>query len=304
MSDNFNNIIRKINQESPFQKKKLNNYLQSMEQDFFDEAEIFASNYLDFLASNGVSIDLAVKSYLEMLKKMMHCQVEFMKTGKYSLSSSSQAEETVYNDPDKMTSYMFGLALSQFLWKTHYYIFKFFQQKLKENAKEIHSYLEIGPGHGLYLSKALEYLPESEKITAVDISSKSIELSKSILKHFHPQKASLIRYIVKDMLLLDIDEKYDFITMGEVMEHVDFPEILLQKVKNLLSVKGKSFISTCVNCPAVDHVYHFKAVDKIREMIYSCDLNILDEQVLPVENLPMEEIISKKITINYCALIN
>jgi 2-polyprenyl-3-methyl-5-hydroxy-6-metoxy-1,4-benzoquinol methylase len=302
--ENFNIIINKIYQKSPFQRKKLENYLQSMDQCFFDEAEAFATTYFDYLASNGISIDLAVNSYLDMIKKMMLCQVEFMKTGKYSISNSLQAEQTVYNDYEKMNSYMFGLALSQFLWKTHYIMYKFFQQKLKENTDIIHSYLEIGPGHGLYLSKALEYLLKNEKFTAVDISSKSIGLTKSVLKYFHPEKVDEIRFIVKDILLLEINEKFDFITMGEVIEHVDFPEKLLLKVKSLLSDNGKAFISTCVNCPAIDHVYHFKTVEEIKEILYSCGFSILDEQVLPVENLPMEEIISQKITINYCALIN
>jgi hypothetical protein len=36
-------------------------------------------------------------------------------------------------------------------------------------------------------------------------------------------------------------------------------------------------------------------------MIHDSGLAIIREQVLPVENLPMEEIISRRITINYCA---
>jgi len=36
-------------------------------------------------------------------------------------------------------------------------------------------------------------------------------------------------------------------------------------------------------------------------MISSSGLKIITEQVLPVEDLPMEEIVSRRITINYSA---
>ena len=106
-----------------------------------------------------------------------------------------------------------------------------------------------------------------------------------------------------DILNMDFEEKYDFITMGEVLEHVIHPEKLLIKLKQLLNPKGRIYISTCVNCPAIDHVYHFKKVEEIREMIQACGLKIESELVLPVEELPMEEIVRKKVTINYCSIL-
>ena len=44
------------------------------------------------------------------------------------------------------------------------------------------------------------------------------------------------------MLNISIDEKFDFITMGEVLEHVNFPQKLLLKLNSLLSKKGSAFI--------------------------------------------------------------
>jgi hypothetical protein len=91
--------------------------------------------------------------------------------------------------------------------------------------------------------------------------------------------------------------------MGEVLEHVNHPSFLLKRLRLLLAKNGKAFVSTCVNCPAIDHIYHFKSIEEIRIMLRDCGLKIIDEKVLPVENLPMEEIIEQKITINYCAII-
>ena len=63
-------------------------------------------------------------------------------------------------------------------------------------------------------------------------------------------------------------------------------------------------MSTCVDCPTIDHVYHFKSVKDIEEMISKAGLKIDNKQILPVEDLPMDEIIKRKITINYCALLS
>jgi 2-polyprenyl-3-methyl-5-hydroxy-6-metoxy-1,4-benzoquinol methylase len=91
--------------------------------------------------------------------------------------------------------------------------------------------------------------------------------------------------------------------MGEVIEHVNFPDKLLKKLEQLLSINGIGFISTCVDCPAIDHVYHFKSIEEIRKLIKDCNLEIIEEKILPVEDLPIEEIIQRKITINYCAIV-
>lgn len=232
---------------------------------------------------------------------MFKSQIKFMRTGKYPVTNTTEAIDNVYNDKTEMLSYMIGLALSQYLWSTHYEMFNHLKEELRKNAKEIKTYLEIGPGHGLFLKNAIDILDEDTNMTAIDISPISLEVSKSIIEYFYPNKN--IKFINEDMLKLDLDSNCDFIVMGEVIEHVETPELLLKKISKLLSQNGKAFLSTCVNCPAIDHVYHFHTVDEIRDMFKRCGLKIVSEKVLPVENLPMCEIEDKKITINYSAIV-
>ena len=129
-----------------------------------------------------------------------------------------------------------------------------------------------------------------------------MQITRAIMEHFRPD-ARNIKYENADILDLPINETFDFITMGEVLEHVDVPATLLKKLHWLLSRAGRAFISTCANCPALDHVYQFNNIGEIREMIRACGLEIEEDAVLPVEKLPMTEIVAKKITINYCAMV-
>jgi SAM-dependent methyltransferase len=197
---------------------------------------------------------------------------------------------------------MIGLAISQFLWETHYEILKSFERATETYCPGVDSYLEIGPGHGLYLHKAMKTLNPNTRITVIDISPASIAITKSIISHFHPQRSS-IAYHTDDILRHETEERFGFLVMGEVLEHINVPHQVLLKVNALLKNNGRAFVSTAINSPAVDHVYHYRTVDDVRVMIRSAGLEIENELVLPVEDLPMEEIVERKITINYCAVL-
>ena len=295
-------MIEEIYRKSPLQKKKLSQYFENQDQQYFNLFSQFLKDYNGYLESQNIDIKYAIDAYLKMCKDMVKSQIYFLKTDKYPIVDAKEAYDKVYNNKDAIKSYMIGLALSQFLWKTHYQMFTHLKDAMRKNNGQISSYLEIGPGHGLFLKEAIQTLGKEIKFSAVDISQTSIEITKSIIHHFFNDSVK-INYFIKDMLQLDITRKYDFITMGEVLEHVDKPSKLLNKFESLLSHKGKGFISTCVNCPTIDHVYQFESVDEIREIIADSKLSIYSEMVLPVEELPMEEIINNKITINYCAIV-
>lgn len=300
-SNNFRKIIKLIFTKSVLQKKKLRKYLSGQDDTFFYLAEEFATKYSDYLKSENIPIEYVVDAYLKMCNDMIKSQIYFMRTGKYPIENAEQAFKLVYNKDEEMKPFMIGLAISQFLWESHYKIYQFFLNNINIEKDNIKSYLEIGPGHGLFLKDANQILDNNVEFIAIDISKTSIDITRSIMNFL--VKENKIKYIIMDILDYNTNKRFDFITMGEVLEHVNYPEILLSKFNKLLSDNGHGFVSTCVNCPTIDHVYHYKCVNEIREMLNNNGLIIKDELILPVEDLPMEEIIKKKIAINYCAIV-
>lgn len=294
-------VVNSIYKKAPFQKKKIKSFLDNQNSVFFQEFENFLSEYIQYLNKNDMAIEYGVDAYLKMVNDMFKSHVKFMRTGQYSTESAKDAFNEVYSNEKEMLSYMIGLALSQYLWSTHYEMFSHLKSSLAQNKSNINKYLEIGPGHGLFLKNAIDILNKNTEMTAVDISQTSLNVSKSIIDHFYPLKD--ISFVNKDVLDLYMDSEFDFIVMGEVIEHVEDPELLLVKISKLLSKNGRAFLSTCVNCPAIDHVYHFHTVDEIRNMFKNCGLTIESEKVLPVEDAPMAEIVNQKITINYSAIV-
>ncbi len=298
----FSRIVDMVISRSGLQKKKILQDMGQRNAEFFSDAEAFARLYCGYLERQEIPLEYAVEAYLEMCRNMMKCQIEFMKTGCYMISGHVQACDEVYGNQTRMQSYMIGLAISQFLWRTHYEMFCCLRSAVRRFCTTAQSYLEIGPGHGLFLKEAVAALPRGARIVAVDISPVSMDITRSIMAHFFPE-TDRIDYRTGDILLIDSPGHYDFITMGEVLEHVDNPDTLLKRLRSMLNADGRAFVSTCVNAPAIDHVYRFCHVDEIRTMIGDCGFEIEEERVLPVENLPMSDIIAGKITINYCSIL-
>ncbi|MFH0734097.1 MAG: methyltransferase domain-containing protein [bacterium] len=300
--ENIKLIKDLISNKSQIQKKKINSFIQTRNLAELDFIESSLAKYSRYLKHENISIEYAVDFYLKMVTNMVRSQIYFMKTGKYPINNSSDAFNEVYSNMEQMKPYMIGLAISQFFWDSHFKMFMTFKDTITKNKDSVTSYLEIGPGHGLFLLEAISVLGNNSNFDVVDISPISMNITKSIVSYFTDSKCKP-NYVVSDMLNLNSQEKYDFITMGEVLEHVNQPDLLLQKLHNLLTKSGIAYVSTCVNCPTIDHVYHFKYVDEITQMLIRNNFEIIDEKIFPTEDLPMQEIIDKKITINYCAII-
>lgn len=283
------------------QKKKLQKLLD--DQEIFISLKDFLENYQAFIDQKKITaMDLA-ESYLQLVDDMSYARLEFRRTGKYPCQTQGEAIQKTYNNPHIMTKYMLGLALSQFLWIQHYRLFCFYKNHLASmNFNQLHTFLEVGSGHGLFLMELLKRKEIAARVDVVDISSTALTLSKDIVMTTLPDTLSNIHFIHKDIMEYTSNHLYDFITMGEVLEHVENPQKLLTALSTQLKTDGSTFISTCVNAPAIDHVYHFKTVDEIRDLIIQSGFHIVKEIEIPSENVSQEKIEKYKIDILYGAI--
>jgi len=304
MYKHIDNLLTILYKKNPIHKKKIELTFSKKDKDFFVEFENFLDLFSLYLEENGLNMDYAIDSYLLLCKNMFASQIYFLKTGKYPADNLDNIIKFVYTSKETMMAYIIGLALSEFLWDTHYEMYSFFDKWLKKESNNIKQYLEVAPGHGLFLRKAIYYLKNKSFFKIIDISPISIEITKSIISFSYPElPENSINYHCANILEIDITNKYDFITAGEILEHLCNPKKMLYILKNLLADNGKIYLSTCANCPAIDHIYKFNCISEIKDMIENEGLKILDELILPVEKMDMKEIINKKITINYCAIL-
>lgn len=286
--------------KSPMQKKRIDSFIDTLDDFYWQTAESFSINLAKYLEKENIGVEYVVDAYLEMCGKMLTEQIKFARTGNYSCKSWTDANENIYGNDGVMKAYMHGLLLSQFLWKNHYHILRFYLQRAL-GAENVSRCVEIGVGHGLLISLAAQKFPRSF-FKAVDTSPESIEMSKKIISCFAGNETN-VEFTTRDILEFSSGEKYDLAIMGEVIEHLDDPRPALAAVRNLVADEGRLFLTTCANCPAIDHVYNFKSVEEIAEMLEASGFKIIEDIALPVEDVPREKWVQTKVGVNYAAIL-
>lgn len=290
-------VINKIESKNTRHSKKLKADFEGLDERFHEEANAFFSKYKHFASSVGKNFDYGVDAYLKVVSDTLMEQISFLKTGEYSCKSFKDANEKVYSNPEVMDYYMHGLLFTQFLWKHHYEILTFFRAVLPEHSTHISRYLEIGGGHGLYLSEAIKMLDAKTEFEMVDISESSLSMAKSFVND------SRVNYVHLDIYEHQKDGYYDFITMGEVLEHVEQPLDLMKQLNRLLMPGGLAFITAPTNAPMIDHISLFSTSDDIRDILEKSGFEIIRETEKYSENYPIEKLEKLKVPLMYAAIV-
>ena len=256
------------------------------------------------MKEKDISIEDLGKCYLDMVDDMCQARLDCVRLGHYPVSNLDEAVSSVYDNEEVMVRYMLGLGLSQFLWSQHFDLFKFYRQVIRSyGLSQKENFLEIGSGHGLFLFELFKAVGLEKRLDVVDISKTSINISKDFIKSLYPNMQNKVHFIHSDIVDYSPSKKYDFITMGEVLEHVPDPVRVLEGLRCLLCKDGVAYISTAVNSPALDHIYHFHSTDEIRVMLRHAGFEVLEERIAPAEDYSPEKLEKYKVDILYGAAI-
>lgn len=290
-------VVEQISSKNELHSKKIVKNLSRFDDAYYIRANDFLKRYEKLLQNENKTLDYSIDCYLQMISDVTYESIHFIQTGEYTSKSFDEVNQRVYNNPKVMEYYMHGLLLSQFLWSHHYDILLYFNKTISENSSNINYYLEVGGGHGLYISEAVSIIGDKGYYDLVDISTSSIEIAKKMVSN------DTVNYILSDVFEFFPEHKYDFITVGEVMEHVEDPVRLLKKISTLLNKNGKLFITTPTNAPAIDHIYLFKNAEEIRTVISDAGFSIESELCIYSEDMPVEKAEKYKISMMYVAVL-
>lgn len=300
MKDLLKILIEEIGQRNPLQAKSLNKFYMSLNQESKQTMINYLNVYIDVLNDMSISLDEAIDAYNDMVKSILKEQIYFRKYKRYRYSTIEETNKLVYSDKHFMRNYMIGVGLSQFLWENHSMMFNLFKNTIPNYKSQ--KYLEIGPGHGLFFVEAIKGKYFNEYY-GIDISETSLEMTRKILNRTMELSSNYELYR-KNILEFHTTEKFDFITMGEVLEHVEKPKELLLKINGLLNKNGKAYISTCANAPVIDHIYLFNNVEEIRELLKECKFKIEDEIVFSNDNTERLKWTEERSNVSYASIVS
>ncbi|RJG49009.1 class I SAM-dependent methyltransferase [Motilimonas pumila] len=256
--------------------------------------------YVEFCLSRNISLPYLASCYDLIVKDTFTEQIFFKRHGKYRFQKYAQVAESVYHNPEYMEKYMYGLALSTFLWPNHLSMHRFFLECIPANTKG--HYLEVGPGHGFYFTQAAQ-VSSYQSFTGVDISATSVAMTQAILASGCLGKISNTEILHNDFLQWQPERKYECVVMAEVLEHVEQPEQFLEKIYQVTNISGKSFITTCINAPAIDHIYLYEDLMQLQQQVKQVGFNIERELVVPYSGLSLEQSMKQKLPVNVAMLL-
>lgn len=264
-------IVKLVNAKDPDYSAHLEAYLSSQDDLFRERANSFFGRYKRFIESENLNLEFGVDCFLRLRASMAAERMEFLRTGHYASKSFEEVNHRVYDNPDVMRYHMHGLVFAQFFWPEQYARLQFFLTQLTRYESHVGTYLEVGGGHALYIIEAMRTLPAETKFTLVDVSPSSMALARGMIGD------QPVHYHLMNMLDFPSGTKFDFIMLGEVLEHLEQPQELLAVIHGLLAKNGRAVISTPANSATLDHIYLFNDAEEIREMLRGAGFSIEEE---------------------------
>jgi 2-polyprenyl-3-methyl-5-hydroxy-6-metoxy-1,4-benzoquinol methylase len=265
---------------NPLHSSFMKRSLLSMRED--TRAEL--TDYLNYCLSSGLTLDYLSDSYNTIVNDTLMEQLFFAENNHYRWSRFDELAHSVYFDDEYMRKYMYGLAITEFLWPNHVALHDFFIRTFPRGQKGI--YLEIGPGHGYYFMQAAR-LGNFERLLGVDISATSVALTRDIVRYFQIDKKYPVEIIETNFLKFpEEDRQYSCIVMGEVLEHVEDPGIFLSTIARLSGPSTHIFISL------------FRTGEDVEKIIVSSGLKIIEACYVPYTGKTLDECEKNALAVN------
>ena len=242
----------------------------------------------------GDEVDTFCSHYRWMCDVFNLEALHFRRTGEYRCKTFAEAQVAVYQDQAFMEKYMDGLLLSQALWFNHARSFIGFKNRFLPMIQPGSDYLEIGPGHGLFLALAAQQ-PQVKSLTAWDISNESLRKTGEALRRL--DVARPIQLEQRDVMAVREAGSFDAIVIAEVLEHLEAPLAALQSLTRCLRQNGRMFVNVPINSPAPDHIFLLRSPQEAADLVRAAGLRIIDESLEPMSGRTIEQAMAGKATV-------
>lgn len=223
----------------------------------------------------------------------------FRRHKRYQLTSFKEAIEKVYSDRVYMQQYMRGLLLTQVFWSNHTASIGYFTDIFLAGNPPGYDLLEIGPGHGLLLARAVAD-KRAGSVTGWDLS----EASLGETRHALAALGHMSGFNLEERNLFDSPKggKFDAIVFSEVLEHMEEPKRALQAIRDLVKPGGRVFINVPINSPAPDHIFLLRSPEEAIAFVEASKFRVVGTGFFPATNYSMEQARKHALTISVCLI--
>jgi len=265
-------------------------HLGYLEKRFADDRPDFLARCDEFAALGlrviGQALSDYVADYRWMCEEFLAEEFFFQRNGHYRLGTFADAFREVYGKPEYMHRYVHGILISQILWHPHAVAFDLFRTRFLADLPKGGTYLEVGPGHGLFLYFAAR-TPALARLEAWDVSPSSIAETEAALAALGVERE--IEIVEQDVLSAAPREgEFDGAVISEVLEHLERPDRALRTLHSALRPGGRIFINAPVNSPAPDHIYLWRSPEEFRSFVEDQGFDIEQAYDLPQTGISLD----------------
>lgn len=274
---------------------------QFIMRNFDEEYLTFSEEILSVLHKKYRAVgdfERALQAFIRFSIEFLVLQSKLNKERHYLYSSFEEVNKAVYQDRGMKDYYLDGQLLSQIFWPNHYKMVQYFKE-LRSSVLPSAIILDVPAGGGIYSYTIAKYF-SYKKFLSVDISSYSVAYTKDLLRYTNLETHNL-SVEVRDVYTMKDQNAYDFISCGELLEHLECPEDLLSQFLCMLKDDGILFLTTAIWAANIDHIYLFRNVKEVREMIERF-FSIKSELILPVSLEDFQEDMHE-VPINYACIL-
>ncbi len=223
--------------------------------------------------------------YRWMCENFIDEELFFRRNKSYRLKTFDEANRHVYANEPYMSRYVNGILLSQLFWHNHAAAMDLFRTKFLDALPDRFDHVEVGPGHGLFLSQAATH-PRHGSVTGWDISPASIAATKSALAKFGIVGPTLV---LQDVLQAPAESnQFDSAIISEVLEHLERPQAAMETLFKSLKPGGHVFVNMPINSPAPDHIFLSRTLDEVGDIIKAAGFEIYQFHELPITGYSLE----------------
>jgi len=252
------------------------------------------------LKITGDDIDTYCRDYRWMCEEFIKEEIHFARYKTYRLSTFEDAYREVYGDANYMSRYVRGILISQILWEPHARAFDLYRTSFLASLASGTDYLEVGPGHGLFLFFAAQQ-ENIASLEAWDVSQSSIAETRSTLTKLGVTRE--ISIVEQDVLAAPSHAgKYDAAVISEVLEHLEAPDKALRSLHAGLRKGGRIFINAPINSPAPDHIYLWRTTDEFVTFVKDQGFEIEHVEFLPMTGVSLERALARNLSVS-CIVI-
>jgi SAM-dependent methyltransferase len=234
--------------------------------------------------------------YRWMCEEFLREELYFRRHGTYRLSTFADAFREVYGCDAYMSRYVRGILISQLLWTPHAQAFESYRTDFLESLPRQSAYLEVGPGHGLFLYFASKSV-NLATLEAWDVSASSIAETRSTLRSLGVTRD--IAIVEQDVLTASSREaEFDAAVISEVLEHLERPDVALRTLFGALKPGGRIFINAPLNSPAPDHIYLWRTPEEFRSFVTRQGFAIESFKLFPVTGSSLELALRQNLSVS------